>query len=45
MLEKAFMDEWITIREIDSMFIQNFQYNVSSDMNLSVSMDIIYEKN
>jgi hypothetical protein len=43
MLEKAFDDEWITIDEIESMFISDFSYNTTSEQGLSVTMNITYE--
>ena len=43
MLEKAFDDEWITIDEIESMFIGDFSYQISSEQGLSATMNITYE--
>ncbi len=43
MLEKAFDDEWVSIDEINSMYVSDFSYNVSSDQNLSATMNIVYE--
>ena len=44
MLEKAFTDEWITVKEIESMFIGGFSYNIGSDNSLSATMNIVYEE-
>ena len=44
MLEKAFDDGWISINNINSMFINTFTYTVGSDQNLSATMNIIYEE-
>ena len=44
MLEKAFDDGWISINNINSMFINNFNYSIGSDQNLSMTMNILYEE-
>ena len=43
MLEKAFDDEWISIDEINSMFINDFSYDITSEQTLNASMNIVYE--
>lgn len=44
MLEKAFDASWISIEEINKMYINSFTYSVNSDQSLSVNMEVVYEE-